>query len=88
MIVDGFRWNQPQATTIDKFGNNPAQELASQLHDAKQSAMTVEQATTKQNTSGKKFPATYNAPPKPAKLAGTQMINAKARMIQQPRKHN
>mmetsp|Transcript_10358 Transcript_10358/g.19856 ORF Transcript_10358/g.19856 Transcript_10358/m.19856 type:complete len:107 (-) Transcript_10358:294-614(-) len=77
-----------QATTIDKFGNNPAQELASQMHEAKQTAVMVEQATMKQTTGGKKFPATYNAPAKASKFCGTKMINAKARVIQQPRKHN
>mmetsp|Transcript_19997 Transcript_19997/g.48983 ORF Transcript_19997/g.48983 Transcript_19997/m.48983 type:complete len:118 (+) Transcript_19997:124-477(+) len=68
---------------------NPAQEIADKMLAEKKGGVVAENSEmiggNATRDSMKKFPATYAPPPKPSKHLGAKLVNAKARVIQQPR---
>eukprot|EP00954_Amorphochlora_amoebiformis_P029636 1393449-Amorphochlora_amoeboformis.AAC.1 len=59
---------------------------ASQMHETKKAELQKERAL--RTNISKKYPATYTAPPKANSFSGKKFVNAKARVIQQPRAQN
>jgi len=62
--------------------------LAEKMHETKKAELVAAKMHMKSPSKKSKFPATYNPTPKPTAFMGSKAVNAKARMIQQPRKHN
>mmetsp|Transcript_22151 Transcript_22151/g.33015 ORF Transcript_22151/g.33015 Transcript_22151/m.33015 type:complete len:110 (-) Transcript_22151:184-513(-) len=77
-----------QENLLNGETKNPAQDLAEKMHETKKAELVAAKMHMKSPSKKSKFPATYNPTPKPTAFMGSKAVNAKARMIQQPRKHN